>query len=276
LTIPKDGSKDFYVSGETESLKTGDVLITATSTDAVPEIVGSTNMTVLWVVVSLKTEGKMSSENTRKEFFAFLNEDWVDENVNKNDAVINQNTKYDLFKRHIHQEAAGEDKVVYGVAYEVSGRVKPDDFREEVILTRDAECFAVDIGRSSPEDITQILENADEIDDIIHAEHLAGGFGTSVPGEIDVNDKSFDIYLDKIPPLIFDFDCPGYSILDFQGALFIVRIFNFREFAVYDNMRCSDVLEFNLKYAIHKIAGKQRNCVKLWEAEFDNGRYVPK
>ena len=66
LTISKDGTEEFYVSGEKQSAGMNDAIIVATSTGNNPEVVGSAQMTVLWVEVSVNDQGIFALDNEKR------------------------------------------------------------------------------------------------------------------------------------------------------------------------------------------------------------------
>jgi hypothetical protein len=241
LTIPKDGSKDFYVSGETESLKTGDVLITTTSTDAVPEIVGSTNMTVLWVNISLKDKGTVSTNNPCKG------------------NVINLGSGNDSLggMSYTFTRDDGKKYVVKGYAYEVRGDVLPSDFTENVVLCRDAHVVFIDLVGGKYTVISK--------------------YASDYAGEKPVSDMSHPQFRHDVPTPIFDYDVPGlsYTIAELSDPKYDEEFrANFREFAAYDDIRCSDVLEFTIvvqTVILHKPGRGYE--VKEFAAKLEMGKY---
>jgi hypothetical protein len=191
LTIPKDGTKDFYVSGEKESSNIDDTSIVATSNDFTPECVGAVMMTVLWVEISYRTSGKVSDLNDKKEDFARLNEE-------------SDEKKYDLGKRIVWQEPGK----VYSAVYEIVGIVSPSDFSQHITLVRDAEDYHKFFDNLSMDNVNDLLQNNENIFDVLQGE-LKEGFESETIGELSVNDTSPDSFLDKVPKDIFDLDCPG-------------------------------------------------------------------
>jgi hypothetical protein len=181
ITIPKDGTKEFYVSGEKESASMNDASIVVTSTDSNPEVVGSTQMTVLWVTMKgIKQSGKLSDKNSAKPYI--LNKYWGSESGDINalgpQCLINKNALNVI------------ESFRCGFMLEIHATVKPVDFAQDVEIVRDVEgSYCSNLTPT----YTLVLEKQ---------------FNPEL-GQLPVNDTTkIDEVRDKKAEDIFDFDWP--------------------------------------------------------------------
>jgi hypothetical protein len=124
ITIPKNGTTTFYISGEKESIKTNDVLITATSFEILPPTVSSTNVTVLWVNVKANKDGVISKNNSQREDILRIRNN---ESALGKDVVVYEDPS-DNKKFHVH----------FKFVIEAEGSVLPQDFTSNLVIRRDA------------------------------------------------------------------------------------------------------------------------------------------
>jgi hypothetical protein len=271
LTIPKTGTTSFYISGEKESTKTNDVIITATSDDNPPEIVSSKNCTVLWVNISLRTTGKVSDDNSARNLF-----------TNLGSGPSKERDKYNLGERIMRDPEEGGD--LYGYAFEIKGVVSPKDFPYNVSIDRDVECFHNLDKFVSWGWVQRIPLTIDATTAKLRQRHRWKSFTTEVPGDVikngqyvPMNDTGPDGISDKKAPNIYDLDWPSYPILKNNDRCLYIRLDNFRQFSTYSMERCSDVLEFSHKHFHFKEKGQTGSCIKSLKSEIkEEPRVIPK
>jgi hypothetical protein len=160
-TISKDGTKEFYISGEKESTNMNDTSIVAFSNDFNPECVGSINMTVLWVIITLRTNGNISDNNEKREFIGTF--------------YANESEKYQLSKHRFNLL----DGILFGNAIEIAGKIKPEDFSNKIRIERDVKSFARTFWDDSLKQIKSIITNINinDLFDIIGPNDVVNNIG---------------------------------------------------------------------------------------------------
>jgi hypothetical protein len=214
LTIPKDGTEEFYVSGEQQSASVNDAIIVATSTDSNSEIVGSIQMTVLWVIISLKSSGMISDDNSAKAFI-----------------LADPESGIKLGKRWFFREEQEIFFTKIGYGYEFHGSVEPNDFQSDVVFQRDV------AGESTTNNQPPVREKS---------------FESLIPGELEVNDTSLTEFRDDTPPDIYDHDMPATWLYWSLPEYYYKTVKgNFRQFATYGDIRCSDIVDFHVELCLY-------------------------
>ncbi|MDR2346595.1 MAG: hypothetical protein LBE18_11055 [Planctomycetaceae bacterium] len=209
LTIPKTGSKDFYISGEKESTKTKDVTIIASTNDNPTQIVGSKNVTVLWVTLIFNDTTISKNNGLRERFRA---------------ACKDGNEMKDKLGVRILQ-MPGVTKSFLGYAYEIKGDVKPNDFVSDINLQRVADAFLKIKAQNAPNALVTKIQSFNK-DDTSYSENLV-----------------------KKPTPIWDIDQPGMDVDDLKQKPInytAQQICNMMEYAVYDDNFCSDIMCFSI------------------------------
>lgn len=232
-TIPKDGSVEFYISGEKESNTTNGTIIQAEhAKDGKKTVVGATHITVLWVTLTLRYTGKVSDDNSAREEFA-LCFDPINEDAEKD--------MYRLGQRIIIQY----DAPYLAAAFEIKGEVKPSDFSESVFIKRDVQ-DTCKYGKTAKPEEECGFSNEDELEE-------------------KANDVSRIDILDTSPPTIYDLDspCTNYEAL-VERIPYLERIFNAKQFAQYGDDRCSDVKIFSIWFTFEVEEG----TVTLFKTKF--------
>jgi hypothetical protein len=251
LTIPKTGTTTFYISGEKESTKMNDVIIMATVNNS-ETIVGSTNVTVLWVNIKINTTGKLSKDNDKIAAIveAFTNEDEKELLLGKGIRQwIGKNNNY-----YVH----------FCFALESEGSVSPLDFTSDLIFRRDAALAVKNDGKDSYSvekkfrqklgTVTKMEDKQSEDDD---------------PDYPD--DTSLPLNRDNTPPQIYDYDHPGIlRIYDlpqkdiYKDKANIEIKQYFRVFVAYnDEERCSDILAYEIEMKVDFMVNINTNNLQL-------------
>jgi hypothetical protein len=217
LTVPKTGTVSFYISGEKESTKTNDVILTAKTNDTSSIVVGSTNVTVLWVNITLNTAGNMSNQNDKmQQIYQRISTTKLGHNIVTRRNVTNNQLVYFV-----------------GYVYEIHGKVSPNDFEDKIVFQRDADAVV-----QQNNDISRLKK-----------------YESPTLGELPVSDQTDAGLQDQTPADIFDVDMPRIGVTIGGDAL--AKLFaNFNEFATYDNIRCTDVESFNVSVYV-KIANNK-------------------
>jgi len=236
----------FYAYGETESKNMDDVTIKAIyQENSFPMVLGTTNVTVLWVELDVNT-GNVHQKNTCRYRF-------IQQSPEKTDKLGK--------KMWTHNRPQGLVDY-YSYCYEVQGTVKPGNFTGDLELLRDADVKA-------HIDSPLLLQNPPFQNPRAIPAPNQKNFGGN-PGE-SANDTSDSDWLDLTSrPLIFDIDCPTPGVdpnvyvnnitnmfrdqgFPVNGISFkVVCTFKFREFATFGGTRCSDVKEFQTQFTFER------------------------
>jgi hypothetical protein len=225
IDIPKTGKKELWISGEKESQKMNDVILFAK--DAAGVLKSRAALTVLWVNISIKKDRNevWSANNPNREY---LINHWTE-----NLGVCN------IIKDKYYRIA---------FAFELSGKVFPEDFDRNVKIICDAKGSGI--------------QNKEKNGKTSGAQkyELVRDFGSPIAGEVPVSDESkFDTYFSTTPPDIFLCDLPGLLVynddIDNVIGWYQAIIQQFRVFAAYGQVidgkdqrtRCSSVIEFFVK-----------------------------
>jgi hypothetical protein len=237
LTIPKAGSKDFYISGEKESTKTNDVIIAATTNDTPPAIVGSANATVLWVNIKINTTGEISKDNSRRaEVLRMRGHTKLGKNV---------------FTLRVIDDDDDDDKfrVFFCFRLESEGSALPQDFTNELKFRRDA----------------AVVKKNKATGNYVIEHKFDQKLGIITPKVIDdkgkvsyKDDTGPDKLRDDIPPKIYDYDEPGTGTIYEKTEVDDIRERDvefkqyFRILVAYnDKERCSDIIAYEIKHKIY-------------------------
>jgi hypothetical protein len=195
-----------------------DAEITATCDGQV--VYTKNSLTVLWVNITLNSQGMISNDNSVKPYFESCYAD-------------NVAFKSNLGKRTMD---FGDGKRI-GYAFEVAGEVLPVNFNSNVLIKRDVE----DILKITPI-VNGVLQNSQSI--------TKQDSTFSTPDE--ANDISFSGLLDPIAPKIYDVDHPSI-LIDVLHSLKnkqFERVFNAKQFSTHGGIRCSSIKNFSVKFKI--------------------------
>ncbi|MDR2641316.1 MAG: hypothetical protein LBC74_00815 [Planctomycetaceae bacterium] len=174
-----------------------------------PTPVGSTNVTVLWVVLTFN-DGKISENNNNKIRNTFIN------------ASKDNKEKTKLGMRIL--KFPDQTSPFIGYAFEIKGDVKPNDFTKEIVLQRRVDAFAKFKGKNMNFALTKQIKS------------------------VDTDDTSLDDFQERKPTPIWDIDHPGVRVSDMtkQADHTTQQIFNMHEFAFFSGARCSDIMLFSI------------------------------
>jgi hypothetical protein len=78
--------------------------------------------------------------------------------------------------------------------------------------------------------------------------------------------------MDKNPKFIYDLDIPSlpyYLLKKRQNSIFL-RVFNAKQWAFFDNYRCSDIIKFSILVDIRFTNGTE---LKAWSKLYENEFY---
>jgi hypothetical protein len=231
LTIPKTGTVSFYISGEKESTKTNDVILTAKTNDTSSIVVGSTNVTVLWVNLKVNKEGEISKNNSQREVIAQIHNNKL--SLGKDIATFkdpNDNKKF-----HVH----------FRFVVEAEGSVLPQDFTSDLIIRRDV----------------ATVEKNKQTNNYVVISEFNTKLGVITKKQPNTNsypdDTGSNLFRDDTPPQIYDFDEPGPAFIFEETTtneihnIDIETIQYFRILVAYeDEDRCSDIVAYIIENKI--------------------------
>jgi hypothetical protein len=212
-----------------------DVEITATCDGQV--VYTKNNLTVLWVELSVRDIGVVSTDNEARENFKIY--------------AYNLGDEYKLGGKYCKNGKVNPDTLAYykryGHAFEVKGIVYPNDFSDSIKITRDIEDW-------SQEGNTGVRKKDFSVD------------------PDDANDPSNDMILDINPPTIYDLDLPSvnWDLLLSRNIAFY-RAFNAYQWSIYDGKRCSSKIKFSILKELQFENNIEQKC---WSQLFNNEHYI--
>jgi hypothetical protein len=211
ITVVPNQVTKFYVAGSSPSSAMNDAEITATCDGQV--VYTKNNLTVLWVDLVLRNSGDISSNNAAKPTILAT---FGDETVLGNTILVRPHSN------NPNVIAAYQ----FHLFYEVYGKVFPSNFYLNIKIIRDVD------GSVCMKGFSQYYRK--------------WTFENSIPGDGNGNDSSNGPGIDDVPPDIYDFDGPGFLIENNIGEYKASRA-NFRVHTMFDQIRCSSILEFSIK-----------------------------
>jgi len=148
-----------------------------------------------------------------------------------------------------------EGRKYYGHAFEIKGEVKPSDFRSNIDIARDV----VGMSTEKPTNAGRKLMVLEKY------QHFSDDEGA--------NDTSISDFKHNRPPTIYDLDMPAsqYYLFKNRGDSNFLRVFNAKQWAVYGDNRCSDIVKFSIRYDFRFKNGIETKC---WSDLTENQFYT--
>jgi len=222
ITIRPYQLTKFYVTGSTPSSAMNDVEIAAKYNG--DDIFNKGDLTVLWVDATKRVTGKISGDNSAKP------------------AILGQG-RPDILGE-IKNVVPGAALCVF--AFEFKGQVKPGGFSQNIHFQRDL------LGN----DAFGVVANGD----FYITTKRTNNFSCPNIGDPTGSDVSGAVFRDDMAPIIYDFDAPGFEGVPLPNEPTTFEKYgNFREFAVWNDIRCSTVSRFHVVCKIRHLRDNTGN-----------------